>query len=1327
MVLGIVLATAATGCNKTNNVEQTNNGTDAGPDPTAACAAAAAAQCPPGSGPSVEAAVLAGCPVDAPEGLQRPAGAGEVTQVCGAAGSCRFACVFNDPCPCGVASVTSEAIACKECGGCGDGTCKDGETVETCPADCQDTCGDGQCTGDEAPATCPQDCGRTACGNGTCEAGEGNDACPADCAAACGNGDCERGETPASCPRDCGGGCEPAAERCNGSGRQVCNARGEWDDLSCPGQNICRQRADGRTECVAANQAVCDTVSFCCDGAFARNVNMACDDSQFCTEGTTCQSDGTCGGGTPTDCAGAVTEAACQAPVCDERNDRCAFEPRNEMGVCENPGTARADHCEAGQCVQDGCRCAGDNACCDGCNPRNAGMGCDDGLFCTTADTCSPLGVCQGGPARDCAAAVSVPACQVPACDDVADTCIARPARGGEACDDGLFCTEATVCQPEGTCGGGGARDCGGVVDFPTCQQAACSEEAGGCFAVAINSGMACDDGLFCFDTTTCQADGRCAGGTPVNCAAAQTSALCQAPGRCDEGGDRCVADAVNENLRCDDGSLCTQGDRCVRGACAPGAAPLCAAPGPCYAAGRCDAATGDCQNEPLPDGTPCALSNARATCQAAECAFSACLEGFDDCNGDLADGCESPTGDDIYNCGACGNDCTAGGAYLNAHVSCDSGACAFGGCASGFQDADGDCDLPGTCATGCEICEPLGDGTVDIPDDGLDNDCDGADSNHSDLRGWYVDASFRPLGLAACPGGVARGTAACPYTDLIDGLLDLQAVAQDWSRADARRFVYIAGGRYTDPGTLLDIQQPLVVAGGYTRGAGNVWRRDPAANPTVIEAIAPGAAVAAIATGLRQVVIDGAQMSGNVTSGSAIHLSRVTAGGLIVANDGAEIRGSIRDSALTSLDTSACDGCNSWRVIDVDVRGGDSVIGHRWQIERLRFDGGTFEISQNTVYGLGTVRDSQLSGRLVYLNGYSVYDSQFTTSLGYTQLGADNREVDAGGNCVNGRFPFVVARNRFSGGLSLVGSNCTEFSGTFQGNTMSDPGEICASTAACHLVVVDVTGNHFDNIALGMLHADVFRANDWTNASDLVQPVLRTRAAEANRIVMPRLAIGPSQANPPVPNLRSTISSNRIAANLTIMSGMPSDSCMDVDFIGNSVLGELFISEYDRSNQNRGCTGNPDFVGNAIISGGLGAPGLSEGAVRFNDWVSDPVLFKNNAFVGFGDGTLYLNEGDTPLSRIAQVNALADLPACGRGGNIALPTVDEARFLSLDPESPDFLRPGPGSPLINAGLALPYVCNNTTYDDGPNATDYEGNPRVCGGARDIGAYESCP
>lgn len=93
---------------------------------------------------------------------------------------------------------------------CGDGTCNNGETFQTCPADCEEEsdtwCGDGFCDDDETEDNCAKDCKklkRAVCGNNTCEPGENLVNCSQDCEPICGDGRCEGGETEATCKSDC--------------------------------------------------------------------------------------------------------------------------------------------------------------------------------------------------------------------------------------------------------------------------------------------------------------------------------------------------------------------------------------------------------------------------------------------------------------------------------------------------------------------------------------------------------------------------------------------------------------------------------------------------------------------------------------------------------------------------------------------------------------------------------------------------------------------------------------------------------------------------------------------------------------------------------------------------------------------------------------------------------------------------------------------------------------------------------------------------------------------------------------------------------------------
>lgn len=65
--------------------------------------------------------------------------------------------------------------------------------------------------------------------------------------------------------------------------------------------------------------------------------------------------------------------------------------------------------------------------------------------------------------------------------------------------------------------------------------------------------------------------------------------------------------------------------------------------------------------------------------CKQGLCSFASCIAGHADCDGDVCNGCETDTVNDLKNCGACGNDCTLKGCWL-----CSMGAC-MGECPAGM------------------------------------------------------------------------------------------------------------------------------------------------------------------------------------------------------------------------------------------------------------------------------------------------------------------------------------------------------------------------------------------------------------------------------------------------------------------------------------------------------------------------------------------------------------------------------------------------------------------------------------------------------------------
>lgn len=88
---------------------------------------------------------------------------------------------------------------------------------------------------------------------------------------------------------------------------------------------------------------------------------------------------------------------------------------------------------------------------------------------------------------------------------------------------------------------------------------------------------------------------------------------------------------------------------------------------------------------------TPCENAHGSASCASGSCEIS-CALGYADCDGDLGNGCEASTADQIMTCGGCALSCT------NEH---GGSQCAGGLCSSSCDVGYGDCDS--NAANGCE------------------------------------------------------------------------------------------------------------------------------------------------------------------------------------------------------------------------------------------------------------------------------------------------------------------------------------------------------------------------------------------------------------------------------------------------------------------------------------------------------------------------------------------------------------------------------------------------------------------------------------------------
>jgi len=403
-----------------------------------------------------------------------------------------------------------------------------------------------------------------------------------------------------------------------------------------------------------------------------------------CAAGEIC-SDGACIASCPGSqalCDGACVDVGSSSQHCGGCGVACGVNERCDDGVC-------TDTCPAGQTICDG-RCVDLDASADHCG--------------ACGNACGAGQVCSNG-----ACVVSCPDGQL-ACDgacfqpDVSqDHCGAC----GNACGDGTVCMDGDcrlVCPPDTTECDGACTD----LDTDRTNCGACGTVCGagelcieGACELRCAAGTTACDGA-CVDTAVDRAN---CGGCGTTCA---TGEICS-EGACVlfcSGWTPDVCDGACTNLQVDTshcgscGNACEAGQVCSGGTCVDSCAPgsdVCA--GGCTSLQHDPANCGAC-------GTVCqAASNALPVCGAGKC-DQVCTLGYGDCDRDLGEpnsnGCEAPLFVDPGNCGACGVTCPT---PPHATAGCIDGACGIGQCDLGWEDCDGD---P---ANGCEVNIAADDG----------------------------------------------------------------------------------------------------------------------------------------------------------------------------------------------------------------------------------------------------------------------------------------------------------------------------------------------------------------------------------------------------------------------------------------------------------------------------------------------------------------------------------------------------------------------------------------------------------------------------------------
>jgi alpha-tubulin suppressor-like RCC1 family protein len=120
-----------------------------------------------------------------------------------------------------------------------------------------------------------------------------------------------------------------------------------------------------------------------------------------------------------------------------------------------------------------------------------------------------------------------------------------------------------------------------------------------------------------------------------------------------------------------------------------------------------CNGNDDDCDRRIDEGGDLCQPDHATAVCTDGACFVVRCDNGFRDCNGNSADGCEAELATDPNHCGACARVCD----IAHAVEICAGGACAVGNCEAGWDDCDDaspDCETETITLDNCGACDTM-------------------------------------------------------------------------------------------------------------------------------------------------------------------------------------------------------------------------------------------------------------------------------------------------------------------------------------------------------------------------------------------------------------------------------------------------------------------------------------------------------------------------------------------------------------------------------------------------------------------------------------------
>ena len=167
-----------------------------------------------------------------------------------------------------------------------------------------------------------------------------------------------------------------------------------------------------------------------------------------------------------------------------------------------------------------------------------------------------------------------------------------------------------------------------------------------------------------------------------------------------------------------------------------------------------------------------CDLTNASESCATGDCRIVMCTSGWGNCDSTHSNGCETQL-NSLTNCGMCGQACN----LANATESCSSGACRLGTCSAGYENCDGNeangCETQLNSVTNCGGCgiacsranatATCGTGSCRIAScNGRFDNCNGTDSDGCETS-LQTTSNCQACG-SSCPQPT-NSTASCDFT----------------------------------------------------------------------------------------------------------------------------------------------------------------------------------------------------------------------------------------------------------------------------------------------------------------------------------------------------------------------------------------------------------------------------------------------------------------------------------------------------------------------------------------------------------------------------------